>query len=80
MSDAAKDLGRWTNTLGITIGALYGSAALVLADPLMVPVAAALPVVVALFITLAGRKHAYPPGRKESVRSEPEVKEALLQR
>jgi hypothetical protein len=46
----------------------------------MVPVAAALPVVVALFITLAGRKHAYPPGRKESVRSEPEVKEALLQR
>jgi hypothetical protein len=29
----------------------------------MVPVAAAVPVVVALFITLAGRRHAYPAGR-----------------
>jgi predicted MFS family arabinose efflux permease len=53
--DAANGLTVLTIQLGITIGALYGSAALVVAGPLMVPVAAALPVVVALFITLAGR-------------------------
>lgn len=43
--DAATVL---TIQLGITIGAVYASAALVLAGPLMVPVAAALPVVIAL--------------------------------
>lgn len=77
--DAANGLTVLTIQLGITVGALYGSAALVLAGPLMVPVAATLPVAVALVITLAGRKHAYPPGRKESGWSEPEVKEPALQ-
>jgi predicted MFS family arabinose efflux permease len=77
--DAANGLTVLTIQLGITIGALYGSAALVLAGPLMVPVAAALPVVVALFITLAGRKHAYPAGRKERGWEEPELKEPALQ-
>ena len=73
--DAANGLTVLTIQLGITIGALYGSAALVVAGPLMVPVAAALPVAVALFITLAGRRHAYPPGRKERGWTDPAVKE-----
>ncbi|MEW1820885.1 MFS transporter [Arthrobacter sp. NPDC080031] len=73
--DAANGLTVLTIQLGITIGALYGSAALVLAGPLMVPVAAALPVVVALVITLTGKRHAYPPGRKEAGWSEPKLKE-----
>jgi predicted MFS family arabinose efflux permease len=82
--DAANGLTVLTIQLGITIGALYGSAALVVAGPLMVPVAAALPVVVALFITLAGRRHAYPPGRTERgwtdpEANEPEVTEPTLQ-
>jgi predicted MFS family arabinose efflux permease len=75
--DAANGLTVLTIQLGITIGALYGSAALVLAGPLMVPVAAALPVAVALVITLAGRRHAYPPGPKERGWSEPEVKQSV---
>ncbi|MBT8161650.1 MULTISPECIES: MFS transporter [Arthrobacter] len=77
--DAANGLTVLTIQLGITIGALYGSAALVLAGPLMVPVAAALPVVVALVITLAGKRHAYPPGRKESGRSAQKVEETVDQ-
>jgi predicted MFS family arabinose efflux permease len=77
--DAANGLTVLTIQLGITVGALYGSAALVLAGPLMVPIAAALPVAVALVITLAGRKYAYPPGRKEAGWSEPEVREPALQ-
>jgi predicted MFS family arabinose efflux permease len=58
--DATNGLTVLTIKLGITIGALYGSAALDLAGPPMSPVAAELPVVVALVITLAGRRHAYP--------------------
>ncbi|MDR6558214.1 putative MFS family arabinose efflux permease [Arthrobacter pascens] len=77
--DAANGLTVLTIQLGITVGALYGSAALVLAGPLLVPVAAAVPVVVALVITLAGRSHAYPPGRKEGGSSEPEAREPALQ-
>jgi len=65
--DAANGLTVLTIQLGITVGALYGSAALVLAGPLLVPVAAALPVVAALVITLAGKKHAYPKGPREMV-------------
>lgn len=72
--EAANGLIVVTLQIGITIGALYGSAALVLAGPLLVPIAAALPAVAALMITLAGRKHAYPPGRKEPGWSEPELK------
>lgn len=77
--DAANGLTVLTIQLGITVGALYGSAALILAGPLMVPVAAALPVAVALIITLAGRKHAYPAGRKERGWEEPELREPALQ-
>ncbi|MFE4541548.1 MFS transporter [Arthrobacter sp. NPDC056727] len=77
--DAANGLTVLTIQLGITVGALYGSAALVLAGPLMVPVAAALPVVVALAITLAGKRHAYPAGRKERGWSEPETAVPALQ-
>ncbi|MDQ0851384.1 putative MFS family arabinose efflux permease [Arthrobacter sp. B3I9] len=76
--EAANGLTVLTIQLGITVGALYGSAALVLAGPLMVPVAAAVPVVVALVITFAGRKHAYPAGPKERRASEPELKESVL--
>ncbi|WP_426998451.1 MFS transporter [Pseudarthrobacter sp. N5] len=65
--DAANGLTVLTIQIGITIGAVYGAAALVTAGPLLVPVAAAVPVVAALVITLAGRKHAYPPGPKESL-------------
>jgi predicted MFS family arabinose efflux permease len=77
--DAANGLTVLTIQLGITVGALYGSAALVLAGPLMVPVAAALPVVAALAITLAGKRHAYPAGRKERGWSEPELKQPVSQ-
>lgn len=77
--EAANTLNVLTNQFGITIGAMYGSAALVLSGPLLVPVAAALPVVVALVIIMTGRKNAYPPGRRESGRSEPELKETVSQ-
>ncbi|TLM72795.1 MFS transporter [Pseudarthrobacter sp. NamB4] len=70
-SEAANGLTVLTIQLGITVGALYGSAALVLAGPLLVPVAAALPVVVALVITIAGKRYAYPPGPRERVWLEP---------
>ena len=69
--DAANGLTVLTIQLGITIGALYGSAALVVAGPLLVPAAAALPVAAALVITVAGRKAAYPPGPRESRRNKP---------
>lgn len=75
--EAANGLTVLAIQLGITIGALYGSAALVLAGPLLVPIAAALPAVAALVITLTSRKHAYPPGPKESGWSEPEPKETV---
>ncbi|MFC9351548.1 MFS transporter [Arthrobacter sp. NPDC057013] len=76
--DAANGLTVLTIQLGITVGALYGSAALVLAGPLMVPVAAALPVVVAIAITLGGKRHAYPPGRREHGWSQREAREPAL--
>ena len=62
-----------TIQLGITVGALYGAAALTTAGQLLVPVAAAVPVVVALVIMVTGRNHAYPPGPKEPgyVKQEP---------
>jgi predicted MFS family arabinose efflux permease len=69
--DAANGLTVLTIQLGITIGALYGSAALVVAGPLLVPAAAALPVIAALVITYAGRKAAYPPGPRESTWKRP---------
>ena len=69
--EAANGLTVLTIQLGITVGALYGSAALVVGGPLLVPVAAALPVVVAWIITLAAKQHAYPPGPRERVWLEP---------
>ena len=69
--DAANGLTVLTIQLGITIGALYGSAALVVAGPLLVPAAAALPVIAALVITYAGKTAAYPPGPRESVWKQP---------
>ncbi|XAS68191.1 MFS transporter [Micrococcaceae bacterium Sec5.7] len=63
--EAANGLTVLTIQIGITIGAVYGAAALTTAGPLLVPVAAAVPVVVAFFIVLAGRKHAYPHGPLE---------------
>jgi predicted MFS family arabinose efflux permease len=69
--DAANGLTVLTIQLGITIGALYGSAALVVAGPLLVPAAAALPVIAALLVTFGGRKAAYPPGPRESVWKSP---------
>ena len=69
--EAANGLTVLTIQLGITVGALYGSAALVVGGPLLVPVAAALPVVAAWIITLAGKKNAYPPGPREQVWLEP---------
>ena len=38
---------------------------------MLVPVAAALPVLAALVITIAGKKHAYPPGPRERTWLEP---------
>jgi predicted MFS family arabinose efflux permease len=71
--EAANGLTVLTIQLGITVGALYGAAALTTAGPLLVPVAAAVPVVVALVIMVTGRNHAYPPGPKEPgyVKAEP---------
>jgi len=69
--EAANGLTVLTIQLGITVGALYGSAALVVGGPLLVPVAAALPVVAAWIITLAGKKNAYPPGPREQIWLEP---------
>lgn len=63
--DAANSLTVLTIQLGITIGALYGAAALTTAGPLLVPAAAAVPVAIAFILTLLGRNHAYPPGSKE---------------
>ena len=64
--DAANGLTVLTIQVGITIGAVYGAAALTTAGPLLVPVAAAVPVIAAFVMILAGRNHAYPPGTKES--------------
>ncbi|WHP60301.1 MFS transporter [Arthrobacter sp. KFRI-F3372] len=69
--EAANGLTVLTIQLGITVGALYGSAALVVGGPLLVPVAAALPVVAAWIITMANKKHAYPQGPRERVWLEP---------
>jgi predicted MFS family arabinose efflux permease len=69
--DAANGLTVLTIQLGITIGALYGSAALVVAGPLLVPAAAALPVIAALVIAWAGKTAAYPPGPRESTWKRP---------
>lgn len=69
--EAANGLTVLTIQVGITIGALYGSAALVTGGALLVPVAAALPVVAALVIALAGKKHAYPAGPRERIWLEP---------
>lgn len=77
--DAANSLIVVTVQLGITIGALYGSAVLILAGPLLVAVAAAVPVVAALVMTLTGRKHAYPPGRKERGWTPPKANRTTLQ-
>jgi predicted MFS family arabinose efflux permease len=63
--DAANGLTVLTIQIGIMIGAMFGAAALTFAGPLLVPVAAAIPAVVAFVLTLAGRRHAYPPGPKE---------------
>lgn len=70
--EAANGLTVLTIQLGITIGALYGSAALVIGGPLVVPVAAAVPVVVALAIAFAGKRYAYPPGPRERAWQDPQ--------
>lgn len=63
--DAANGLTVLTIQMGITVGALYGAGALITAGPLLVPMAAAVPVLAAFGMILAGRRHAYPAGRKE---------------
>lgn len=70
--DAANGLTVLTIQLGITIGAMFGAAALTFAGPLLVPVAAAVPAAVAFVLTLVGRRHAYPPGPKERPVDRPE--------
>ncbi|MET3172568.1 UNVERIFIED_ORG: putative MFS family arabinose efflux permease [Arthrobacter sp. UYCu721] len=63
--DAANGLTVLTIQIGIMIGAMFGAAALTFAGPLLIPVAAAIPAVVAFVLILAGRRHAYPLGPKE---------------
>jgi predicted MFS family arabinose efflux permease len=65
--DAANGLTVLTIQVGITIGAMFGAAALTLAGPALIPVAAAIPAIIAFVLILAGRRHAYPPGPKERV-------------
>ncbi|MDJ0319455.1 MFS transporter [Pseudarthrobacter sp. PS3-L1] len=69
--DAANGLTVLTIQIGITIGALYGAAALTLVGALLVPVAAAVPVVMALVLTFLGRGHAYPAGPLERQPTKP---------
>jgi predicted MFS family arabinose efflux permease len=63
--DAANGLTVLTIQIGIMIGAMFGAAALTIAGPLLIPIAAAIPAVVAFVLILAGRRHAYPLGPKE---------------
>ena len=65
--DAANGLTVLTIQVGITVGAMFGAAALTLAGPALIPVAAAVPAVVAFVLILTGRRHAYPPGPRERV-------------
>ncbi|QNE13722.1 MFS transporter [Pseudarthrobacter sp. NBSH8] len=65
--DAANGLTVLTIQIGIMIGAMFGAAALTIAGPLLVPIAAAIPAVVAFALILTGRRHSYPPGPKERV-------------
>ena len=65
--DAANGLTVLTIQIGIMVGAMFGAAALTIAGPLLIPIAAAIPAVVAFVLILAGRRHAYPPGSKERV-------------
>ncbi len=69
--DAANGLTVLTIQIGITIGAMFGAAALTFAGPLLVPVAAAVPAVVAFVLVVAGRRHAYPPGPQERPKERP---------
>lgn len=63
--DAANGLTVLTIQVGITIGAMFGAAALTVAGPVLIPVAAAIPAAVAFVLILAGQRHAYPPGPRE---------------
>lgn len=63
--DAANGLTVLTIQIGITTGAMFGAAALTIAGPALIPVAAAIPAAVALVLILTGRRHAYTPGREE---------------
>jgi predicted MFS family arabinose efflux permease len=65
--DAANGLTVLTIQVGITIGAMFGAAALTVAGPLLIPVAAAIPAAIAFVLIMAGRRHAYPPGQRERV-------------
>jgi predicted MFS family arabinose efflux permease len=65
--DAANGLTVLTIQMGITIGAMFGAAALTVAGPGLIPVAAALPAIISFVLILAGRRHAYPAGPKERV-------------
>ena len=69
--DAANGLTVLTIQIGITIGAMFGAAALTFAGPALIPAAAAIPAAVALVLILAARRHAYPPGREERAVSVP---------
>lgn len=66
--EAANGLSVVTIQLGIALGAAYGALALGVAGAQFVPLAAAIPAAAALAMTIAGRRHAYPPGRSESAR------------
>jgi predicted MFS family arabinose efflux permease len=65
--DAANGLTVLTIQIGITIGAMFGAAALTLAGPGLIPAAAAIPAAIAFVLILTGRRHAYPPGAQERV-------------
>lgn len=63
--EAANGLSVVTIQLGIALGAAYGALAVGVAGAQLVPLAAAVPAAAALVMTIAGRQHAYPPGRGE---------------
>ena len=63
--DAANGLTVVTIQLGIAVGAAYGAVALNTVGALFVPLAAAVPLAVALVIIFASRHRGYPAGPRE---------------
>jgi predicted MFS family arabinose efflux permease len=63
--DAANGLTVVTVSVGLSVGALFGAVILDTFGAMGLPLAAAVPMAVALVIVAIGRNHAYPAGLRE---------------